>query len=380
MALALALATVPTGAGAWIYPEHRDIATEAIAQLSPADRAGLEALWKEARTVLPPTTCEPLSAGDQGLKPTCIDFAAFPALSGDHSCSPKEVLEKVLPSKWILDVARVSAETKAALASSGTRDERLNAVATNNLKLQVVDPEYATRAGVNTPHFLLPRTGDDLRAYVKSCITEGVPLNALGLYAQYHIAALGLAQRLASGAIPPAERAAAARDVLALEGYSLHWLEDIYSSGHDVGTWGNDAWRKGTHDYYSEFGIDTVDWRGRTVVAYGDAHMTLADLKRGATGVAVESAAAGWRPAAGRRTGAARAVLGSRAGCHPRLGFLQGHGPAGARRHESNGAPFRRPARADASPGHGAGRSPPAALPRRARAIRRCLMAPCPGV
>jgi len=276
----------PSLARAWIYPEHRDIATEAIARLSPADRKALEALWKEAHPALPPTTCEPLSAGDQGLKPTCIDFAAFPALSGDHSCSPKEVLEKVLPSKWILEVARVSAETKAALASSGTRNERLNAAATNNLKLQVADPEYATRAGANNAHFLLPRTGDNLLAYVQTCIAEGAPLNALGLYAQYHIAALALAQSLASGAIPPAERAAAARDVLALEGFSLHWLEDIYSSGHDVGTWGNAAWRKGTHDYYCEFGIDTVDWRGRTVVAYGDAHITPADLGRGSTGVA----------------------------------------------------------------------------------------------
>jgi hypothetical protein len=276
----------PAPARAWIYPEHRDIATEGISRLSPADRATLEKLWGEARPGYSAKLCEPLSAGDQGLKPACLDFAAIPALAGDHSCSPKQVLEKVLPSDWILEVARVSAETRAALASASTREGRLNAAATNNLMLQLVDPEYATRAGANNAHFLLPRTGDELLAYVQACLAEGAPLNALGLYAQYHIAALGLAQHLASGAVPAAERAAAARDILALEGYSLHWLEDIYASGHDVGTWGSDAWRKGTHDYYNEFGIDTVDWKGRTVVAFGDSNMTPADLGRASSAVA----------------------------------------------------------------------------------------------
>ena len=277
---------VPSLASAWIYPEHRDIATEAIARLSPADRAALEKLWADARVGYTAPMCEPFSAGDQGLDPRCIDFAALPALAGDHSCSPAQVLDEVLPSTWILGVARVSAETKEALAASKTREERLQAAATNNLKLQVVDPEYATRAGANNAHFHHPRTGDDMLAYVRSCIAEGTPLNALGLYAQYHIAALALAQRLASGEIPAAERAAAARDVIALEGFSIHWLEDIYASGHSVGTWGNSAWRKGTHDYYNEFGIDTVDWKGRTVQAFGDGNMTPSDLARASAAVA----------------------------------------------------------------------------------------------
>lgn len=276
----------PSVARAWIYPEHRDIAAAAVERLSPSERAALEKLWADARPAFPPKVCVPLSAGDQGLRPECIDFPAFPALSGDHSCSPKALAEKVLSSEWVLDVARASAETKAALAGSGTRVERLNASATNNLKLQVVDPEYATRAGANNAHFLLPRTGDDLNAYVISCLTQGAPLNALGLYGQYHLAALGLAQRLASGDVPAAERVAMARDVIALEGFALHWLEDIYSSGHDVGTWGNAAWRKGTHDYYSEFGVDTVDWNGRTVLAYGDSNMKPADLERASTALA----------------------------------------------------------------------------------------------
>jgi hypothetical protein len=284
--LAVAMATVlPTLAAGWIYPEHRDIATEAIARLSPADRAAVERLWAESRVGYAAPMCEPLSAGDQGLKPACIDFAALPALSGDHACSPAQVLDKVLPGPWIIDVARVSAETRAALAASTTREERLQAAATNNLKLQVSDPEYATRAGANNAHFHLPRTGDDMLAYVRTCVAEGTPLNALGLYGQYHIAALALAQRLASGKVAAADRAAVARDIIALEGYSIHWLEDIYASGHSVGTWGSNAWRKGTHDYYNEFGIDTVDWKGRTVVTFGDGNIKPPDLARASAAV-----------------------------------------------------------------------------------------------
>ncbi len=285
--VALSLATVlPSAASAWIYPEHRDIATEAIDRLSPADRAVLEKLWSEARQGYAAPLCEPFSAGEQGVDPKCLDFAAIPAMAGDHSCSPAQVLEVVLPSPWILDVARVSAETRAALADSTRREERLQAAATNNLKLQVVDPEYATRAGANNAHFHLPRTGDDVLQFVRASVVEGAPLNALGLYAQYHIAALALAQQLASGAIPAADRVAAVRDIVALEGFSLHWLEDIFASGHSVGTWGSAAWRKGTHDRYNEFGIDTVDWSGRTVIAFGDGWMKPADSARASIAVA----------------------------------------------------------------------------------------------
>jgi hypothetical protein len=276
----------PSVASAWIYPEHRDIGLAAYERLSPADREVVDRLWAEARPAFQGRLCENPDMGDQGLKPACIDFAAFAALSGDHSCSPKELVEKVLPSDWVLGVARVAAETKHQLATATTREQMLNRIATSNLALQSADPEYATRAGANNAHFLLPRTSDELRAYALSSVEEGAPLNALGLYAQYHLAALALAQRLAESTPPEQERASMVRDVLALEGYALHWLEDIYSAGHVVGTWGSDAWRKGTHDYYSEFGIDTRDWAGLPIIAFGDAYMKPADLERASGAVA----------------------------------------------------------------------------------------------
>ncbi len=283
--LAVALAAVPGTASAWIYPEHRNIAVAGVQKLPPAERAAFDALWSEARKALPQRLCPAPSEGDQGTKPTCLDFAAIPAMSGDHSCSPKEVAEQTLPGDWILDVARVAAETQVALGQARDRDQSLNAIATSNLALQAADPAYVSRAGANNAHFLLPRVNNDGEAYTRNSVKEGAPLNAMGMYLQYHMAALELAQRYAASPPPPAERPAAALRIVVTEGYALHWLEDIYASGHVVGTWGSDAWRKGTHDYYNEFGYDGVTWGGEPIILFGDSFMRDADLRRASDAV-----------------------------------------------------------------------------------------------
>jgi hypothetical protein len=283
--IALALAATPAVASAWIYPEHRDIAVAGIQKLSPEDRAALDGLWVEARGVLPGRLCPAASEGDQGLRPGCIDFAALPAMSGDHSCSPSEVAEQTLPGGWILDVARVAAETKANLGAARVRDQSLNAIANSNLALQAADPAYLSRAGANNAHFLLPRVDNDGATYTRNAVREGTPLNAMGMYLQYHMAALELAQRYAASPPPAAERPAAALRILVAEGYALHWLQDIYAAGHVVGTWGSDAWRKGTHDYYNEFGYDGATWGGEPVILFGDSFMRDADLRRASDAV-----------------------------------------------------------------------------------------------
>jgi hypothetical protein len=283
--LAVAVAALPGAASAWIYPEHRNIAVAGVEKLPPADRAAFDALWSEARKALPGRLCPSSSEGDQGTRPSCIDFAAVPAMSGDHSCSPREVAEQTIPGDWILKVARVAAETQAALDEARDRDQSLNAIATSNLALQAADPAYVSRAGANNAHFLLPRVNNDGAAYAREAVKEGAPLNALGLYLQYHMAALELAQRYATSPPPPAERPAAALRVLVTEGYALHWLEDIYAAGHVVGTWGSDAWRKGTHDYYNEFGYDGVTWGGEPIILFGDSFMRDADLRRASDAV-----------------------------------------------------------------------------------------------
>jgi hypothetical protein len=86
--------------------------------------------------------------------------------------------------------------------------------------------------------------------------------------------------------------------ILATEGYALHWAEDAFAAGHVVGTWGSDAWRKGTHDYYNEFGHDGVTWGGEPAILFGDSHMRDEDLRRASDVVASSLAqlAAALRP------------------------------------------------------------------------------------
>jgi len=75
-------------------------------------------------------------------------------------------------------------------------------------------------------------------------------------------------------------RAQQARQILALEAFALHWLEDAFAAGHVIGTWGSTPWRKGTHDYYNEFGYDGMRWNGEPIVLFGDGNMKKTDLER----------------------------------------------------------------------------------------------------
>lgn len=291
--VAAAVALTAAGARAWIYPEHRDLANAGVQRLDPEARAALEALWARARPGFqsPERLCAQVVQADGDAAPGCLDFGALPALAGDHSCSPNELALSVVPSDWSLGVARVAHETKQSLGRARSHQDKLNRIARSNLQLQQVDADYATRAGANNAHFLLPRAGNAIDAYVFECASEGAPLNGVGLYVQYHAAALARAQALASAPdATAAMKAALARDALALEAYALHWLEDAFAAGHVVGTWGATAWRKGTHDFYNEFGVDTVDWDGAHLLAFGDANLRPADLERAARAVATSLA------------------------------------------------------------------------------------------
>src|SRR6478735_1266554 len=110
----LAYAAAP--AFAWVYPEHRDITVLAVESLDPERRRVLEGLWAEARTGNETRLCEQVADGAQGVAPECIDWAAMPAISGDHSCSSKQMLDTVTDSTWILQVADVAAQLKVDLA------------------------------------------------------------------------------------------------------------------------------------------------------------------------------------------------------------------------------------------------------------------------
>ena len=279
---AAALLLVPFDARAFIYPEHRDIAGTAVSELPAPSRALLDRLWAEARTGHEGRLCGAAWAGDQGTRPTCLDFAAWSAIGGDHSCSPDDLLAVVLGSPWILGVARIGAEAKEAIATAASEDQARNRLVRADLELQRTDIEYASRAGGGTDHFLLPRTGDDLAAYLRQCTAGGVRPNAVGLWARTQLAAEAAARDLAAGRVPDANRPAAARRALALEGFALHFLEDIFASGHVAGAWGDVATRKGTHDFYNARGLDTSTWGREPVVLHGDAAMRPAERDRAA--------------------------------------------------------------------------------------------------
>jgi hypothetical protein len=278
-ALVALLLAWPTVATAWIYPEHRDILAVALNELPPELQAVAAKLWLEARTGNEARYCQTMVSGDGRTAPECLDLAAWAAIAGDHSCSPDQLLTKTLPSPWILKVAAVGAQTKTGLEKAKTRDATLNEWAISNLKLQFVDPEYASRAGANNGHFLIPRTSNNLTEYLAAALGPDAEPNALGLYLYYHLAAVGLAHQWAS-LTDAAARAELARRVLATEAFAVHFLEDVFAAGHVAGTWGGVAERKGTHDYYSEYGLDTSAWDGTLFVIRGDAHMTDKDLAR----------------------------------------------------------------------------------------------------
>src|SRR4249920_786039 len=202
-------------AAAWVYPEHRNIAGNAIGGLDPARKAALEHLWAEARNGHEDRLCASPWAGDQGAKPGCIDFAALPALAGDHSCSADEMLRTVLDTKWVLDVAGVAAVLDKGLASAKNEHEARNRITWSNLELERKDPEYSSRASSNVAHFLLTRETDDVTEFLRASLKQGADLNALGVWARYHVAAMRLVRELEAGRVPGEKRPEVARTALA---------------------------------------------------------------------------------------------------------------------------------------------------------------------
>ncbi len=281
LACASALVLPATGALAWVYPEHRDIAVVALQSL-PSDRLALiTQLWSTARTGHESRLCPRPAEVGQGRRPECIDFAALPAIAGDHSCSPRDMIDSVLRQDWMLKVADVSARLKEKLARAKRRDERVNAIRNADIDLQRADRDYATRAGANNVHFLLPRpsVGTTLDDYGRMILGLGAELNGVGAYAWFHVRALDKAAR-ATGATDPALRSQLTLAAFADEAFALHFLQDAFAAGHVAGSWGDVAGRKGTHDYYNERGLETVTFAGERVVLLGDAHMRPEDAER----------------------------------------------------------------------------------------------------
>jgi len=272
---------------AWVFPEHRDIAVLAVQRLDPEQQAMLQKLWSEARSGHETQYCAAMADPAQGTNPTCIDLAAWTAIAGDHSCSAGDMLNNVLNTPWVIGVARVSARLKAHLAAAQRSYQRVNAVRSSDIALQRTDPDYVTRASSNNAHFLLPRTTVTMtpEAYARLALGPKADLNALATYVWFHLRALAMASKVAGGGLTPEAHAQAVRAALADETFALHFLQDSFAAGHAVGTWGNTAVRKGTHDYYNEHGVSLATWSGQPFVALGDAYMRPQDADRAAKAV-----------------------------------------------------------------------------------------------
>jgi len=274
---------------AWIYPEHRDIAMLAIQNLSPEYRSLLDRLWAEARIGYEDRLTEAVIDATQSTKPSQLDYASWPAISGDHSCSPENLLYNVFQTSWILKVTDIAAQLKIDIDEAKNRSELVNALRDSDNKFQRADPEYATRAGSNNVHFLLarPNFDTDAKQYLEACLTEGTELNALGAYSWFHISALSKAARYATENLTSEEKSTLILSALADEAFALHFLEDVFASGHTAGTWGNASQRKGTHDYYNEHGLEVVTWDGQRMIIMGDAYMRQQDAKVAAATIAM---------------------------------------------------------------------------------------------
>jgi hypothetical protein len=260
---------------AWVYPEHRDIFLLAIQNLSSEYRSTLDALWAEARIGYEFRLTESVIDATQTTMPTHLDYASFPAIGGDHSTSAKNMLDIILQSNWIMDVADITARLKIDLQNSTDRNMRVNALRNSDIRLQTSDPDYATRAGHNHVHFLLSleNESESREEYAYECIKEGSQLNALAVYIWYHNLALKKMNKLSSQKLSQIERSALILAALADEGFGLHFLEDVFAAGHAAGTWGDASQQKGTHDYYNEHGLKTSTWSGKNIILTGDAWM-----------------------------------------------------------------------------------------------------------
>jgi hypothetical protein len=286
------LLTILLGLGksnAWVYPEHRDIMLLAISKLDDYYRIKLDELWSKARIGYEFRLTESVIDLQQLTKPEKIDYAAWPAIAGDHSCSAENMLYNILQTDWILEVADITAQLKIDLALAEDRTRRINGLRASDLRLQGADPEYATRAGSNNVHFLLslPDVNMDAISYIMSCTKEGADLNAIAAYSWYHYSAISKASLLANQNLTQEERSIIILSALADEAFAIHFLQDVFASGHAAGTWGDASQRKGTHDYYNEMGLKASTWEGENVVLTGDAWMRYEDADRAANVVMI---------------------------------------------------------------------------------------------
>jgi hypothetical protein len=287
--ITLLILTFQFEGNAWIYPEHRDITLLAIQKLDSAHRAALDRLYTLARNGHESRFNVSVIDPDQAADVKYLDYAAWPAIGGDHSTSADNMLFNILHTDWILDVARICANLKIGIMNSRNRSEVESNLRDSDIKLLRADPEYVSRAGSNNAHFMLarPEVSTNVTSYFEYCWKDGNEINAIGIYLWYHNSSMYKARRLSTEDLTPEQRSSLALSVLADEAFAIHFLEDAFAAGHVAGVWGNASLRKGTHDYYDEHGLEVSTWQGEHFVMMGDAWMRPEDAERASLTVLV---------------------------------------------------------------------------------------------
>ena len=310
--VAVFVASVATNAEAWVFGEHACITGGAIHDLPDDDRATLEGAWKAAREAAPnrlcaafsipkakvtDQTCRPWGVGGEGLGDRdqwCMRFDALPAFAADHSCETDDLLSQ---KDWIRFVLRVSrTQLNEMIDSELSPTARTLAWRDGHIDLAVEDRAYLSRAAGNDAHFQSARYSDGFDEHLGRALAHGQPVNAAGLFVNYHAAALALAARWRQTADGDAKKRLAL-DAFLSESFALHFLQDGFSAGHMVGTWGGALERKGTHDYYCQHGLDVRTWRGDGYAAHGDAFLSRPDrdYTGGATALSLKQLADAFR-------------------------------------------------------------------------------------
>jgi hypothetical protein len=281
----------PAPASAWVITEHEDLtarAATAIGEADPKLGAALQAAWAEAREheawsrkrfcrrFAPPKRQE-----------HCMAFAMLPALAADHSCSAPDLLHILAKEAWVDDVVEVANDLRKSIADAkGDPGDLLDVRNDLDLLLQLADTQYADRAEVNTAHYQLARRSQKLVDHLRDALAAGETSNGTALYATYHAAALMEAAAAAEAFTQGRSARERALRAFVIESFAIHFLEDAFAAGHAVGSWGDGAQRKGTHDYYNRYGFEVTTWTGTSYVAHGDIYMTAWDKRAVERGVA----------------------------------------------------------------------------------------------
>jgi len=204
--------------------------------LSAENRKSLDYIWEQARIGHEDRLSVSLINPDHGVESEVLDLASWPAIAGDHSCSPEQMTDIILRSGWIIKVDQIAERLRMDLAKAKRPDQTVNAIRNSDIRLQRADLEYATRAGSNNVHFLLERNdvNETVEDYLARSLEKEAPLNGLGAYAYFHTKAIEQVKLSNAPNLTREEKSLILLAALANETFAIHFIQDAFAAGHVV--------------------------------------------------------------------------------------------------------------------------------------------------